>query len=322
MAKTRAYAFLGGKISKVSLEKAAQLRGKPGVVIWADIEEPSKKDFQFLEKRLGFHHLAVEDASNTRQRCKVEEYKDFVFIVLRVFPKGSCEATQLNVFLDGNIIVTVHFQCIESVIEVAKDLEKNPLLLGKGPDFLAYTLIDQCVDDLFPHLDEIEDGVDQFEDTMLKATSPEETQATLKTLFEMKKRNLAVRKIAWPMRDVLTVLARRDYKYVKEENVPYFRDVYDHMLRITDMTEMNREVLSASMEAYLAVISNNLNVVMKKLAAIAGIFAVPMVIGSIYGMNFVNMPELQYDWGYYIALGEMLFASCLMFMYFRMNKWL
>jgi magnesium transporter len=321
MAKVRAYAFRGGKISKVSLENSAKLRAK-GATVWVDIEDPSKKELQFLEKGFGFHHLAVEDASNTKQRCKVEEYKGFVFIVLRVFPKGSCDATQLNFFLDGNILVTAHFKCVEAVDGVAAELLQNPALLGRGPDFLAYKIMDLCVDSLFPHLDEIEDHVDSFEDRLVKASAPEQVEGMLSKLFEMKRRNLAVRKVGWPMRDVLTVLARRDYKYVKEENAVYFRDVYDHMLRITDMTETNRELLSASMEAYLAVISNNLNMVMKKLAALACIFAIPMLVASIYGMNFANMPELKFELGYYIALAEMIVASFLMFLYFRMNKWI
>lgn len=322
MGKTRAYAVEGGKLSKVSLEEAAKLRSRPGIILWADLEDPSKKELQSLEKLFGFHHLAVEDAGNTRQRCKVEEYEGFIFLVLRVFPKGECEATQLNFFLDGNLLVTAHFKCVEAVDEIAGTLEKNPSILERGPDFVTHQIIDLAVDELFPYLDEIEDRIDEFEDKMLKATSPEEIASMLGKLFEMKRRNLAIRKIVWPMRDVLTVLARRDYRYIRPENAVYFRDIYDHMLRITDITETNRELLAASMEAYLAVISNNLNMVMKKLAAIAGIFAVPVLIGSIYGMNFQNMPELTFEWGYYIALGEMLFASALMFIYFRLNKWI
>jgi len=321
MGTVKAYALRAGKLSKVSLQKAVKLRGLPGTALWVDIEDPSKSELHLLEKGFKFHHLAVEDAGNERQRSKVEEYDSFMFIVLRVFQKGECEATQLNLFVDGNLLVTTHFKCIEGIEEVARELERNPAMLSRGPDFLAYQIIDLAVDSIFPHLEEIEDTLEDFETVMLKATSPDEIAGTLGRFFEIKKKNLAIRKIAWPMRDVLTVLARRDYKYVRPENTVYFRDVYDHMLRITDMTEMNREVLSASMEAYLAVISNNLNVVMKKLAAIGGIFAAPLLVAGIYGMN-TKMPIFDMDYGYLIALGEMLLIATLMFLYFRMCKWL
>ncbi len=323
MGKTRAFTFDKGKVSKVSIDEVVRLRGKAGTMTWVDIEDPTRKELQSIGKKFKFHHLAIEDASNTNQRCKVEEYEGFAFIVLHVFPKGECmEQTQLNLFLDGNLLVTAHFKCVEAIDEVAKTVEENPSILERGPDFLAYQIMDLAVDSLFPHLDEVETGIDDFEDRMLKATSPEQITATLGGLFDLKRRNLAIRKIAWPMRDVLTVFSHRDSKYVRPENTVYFRDVYDHMLRITDMTEMNREVLSASMEAYLAVISNNLNVAMKKLAALAGIFAVPMLISSIYGMNFHVMPELDDLYGFYVAVCVMLLGAVLTFAFFRINKWI
>jgi len=322
MVTTKAFLVENGKLTKIPFADAPKARARKGAMLWVDIEDPTKKELQALVKQFGFHHLAVEDSGNMRQRCKVEDYDNFIFIVLRLFPKGEYEATQLNFFLDDNIVITTHFKCVEAVENVACELEKNPALLQRGPDYITYKIIDYAVDGLFPHLEEVESGLDHFEEEMLTATASQEVVGMLSRLFELKRRNLAIRKICWPMRDVLTTLSHMQYRYIRPENAVYFRDVYDHMLRITDITETNRELLSAMMEAYLATISNNLNVIMKKLTAIAGIFAAPVLIAGIYGMNFRNMPELEFEYGYYIALGEMFVASILMFLYFRINKWI
>jgi magnesium transporter len=131
MTTVKAYLVENGKFSKISFSEAARARRRKGANLWVDIEDPTKKELQALVKRFGFHHLAVEDAGNVRQRCKVEEYKDFIFIVLRLFPKGEYEATQLNFFLNGNLLVTTHFKCVEAVESVARELEQNHALLER-----------------------------------------------------------------------------------------------------------------------------------------------------------------------------------------------
>ena len=305
----------------VLLKTAQKLVGKPGVVIWVDVEEQDNETMKKLEKAFKLHHLALEDALNERQRSKIEEYSNFAFIVAKVFQCEDSQQTQLNLFLGSNFIISVHGKEIPGIESTHKEVHANPIAMARGADYVAYMILDSVVDDIFPHLDELEDKTEEVEDAML-SSQPEEINKMLIRLSELKRKNLCIRKIAWPMRDVLTVLARRDYKFVKPEQAPYFRDVYDHMLRIVDITEMNRELLAATMEAYLAVVSNNLNLVMKKMTALAAMFAIPMLIASIYGMNFHNMPELDFPYGYYIALGEMLVCSLLIFVYFRLNKWI
>ncbi len=323
MANVKVLLLEGGtkKPRSVVLKTAQKLAKKPGSVVWVDVQGQDREAMRKVAHAFGLHHLAVEDSLNERQRSKVEEYDNFVFIVSKAFQADCSETTQLCLFLGEKFIVSAHSKEIAGVDRTMEEIEGNPALMSRGADYIAYMLIDGIVDDIFPHLDELEDQTEEVEDAML-ASQQDEVTKMLGRLSELKKKNLCIRKLAWPMRDVLTVLARRDYEYVKPEHAPYFRDVYDHMLRIVDITEMNRELLAATMEAYLALISNNLNLAMKKLTALAAIFAVPVLIAGIYGMNFKVMPELDFPYGYYIALGEMLLTSGLMVVYFKMKKWI
>lgn len=286
---------------------------------WIDFESPTEAEKKALREKFKFHPLSVDDALNENQRAKIEAYDDYVFIVVRALSKNpEAEGEQLNIFLGKNFLVTFNLRSVPSHDLVFERARLNPNILTRGPDFAVYTILDAIVDEFFPLLQKMDSEVDAIEEDIFKNPS----NALLSKLFKLKRRIMLLRRIIWPLRDILNVLARRDFEYVSEKNASYFRDVYDHLIRLTEMTDSVRDLLTASMEGYLSVVSNNLNVIMKKLAAFATILLVPSLIAGIFGMNFLHIPELQSERGFYEALALMFLAVMLLYFYFKRNDWL
>ncbi len=286
--------------------------------IWIDFEEPTERELKLLVDKFGFHPLTYEDVVHGGQRPKIDDYDEYAFIIVRgVGVNGIDAAPQLNIYLDRTFIVTVNKQPIKGLNETLDKARRNPLLLKRGPDFVAYSVLDAIVDEFFPLIQELDDKIDELEDRIF--VRPD--NKILQKLFQLKHRTISIRRVAWPMRDILNILARRDFRFVKAENAVYFRDVYDHLVRITDMTDTLRDILTTSMEGYLSVISNNLNVVVKKLTALTALIMIPALIASVYGMNFVNMPELQWENGYYFSLGLMLVSAVVAYAYLKWRNW-
>jgi len=319
------------RCNKKKLEKNFPLKkvhaySKKGQV-WLDILNPTKEDVKFLEHELKFHHLAIEDVLNERQLAKVDHYDDYHFLVIHALGiadegkhKHGVEVTQLNIFLSKNLIVTVHLKPMTAIEETKKRLKEAPELLQRGADYVAYMVLDQVVDDIFPVLGELEKQIETLEDNIfIKQTAS--GKRLLNQLFVVKKKLLHIRKVVWPQRETLSILASRNMKYIRPENLVYFRDVYDHVIRINSMLENYRELITGTMEGYLSVISNNLGTVMKKLTAISAIIMVPTLIASIYGTNFINVPEYQIEYGYYAALLAMLSSTVLLALYFKQKEW-
>jgi magnesium transporter len=164
----------------------------------------------------------------------------------------------------------------------------------------------------------MDDEVDRLEDEIFKKSDPR----ILPKLFSLKRRVIEIRRVVWPMRDILNILARRDYPYIEEHTAMYFRDVYDHLIRITDMTDTLRELVTGAMEGYLSVVSNNLNFVVKQLTAITIIIMVPTLLASIYGMNVINLPLAKEGRGFWELIGIMIFFTAVSVYYFRKKEWI
>ena len=286
---------------------------------WVDFENPTQEELGLLEKRFGFHRLAVEDVAKGRQRPKIENYKGYDFIVLRTPAKDQASAHQFNVFLSDSYLVTVNLHPVPEEAAAIEKASKNPEILKRGPDAVLYNLLDAFVDAYFPALKELDDQVDRIEDEIISGkASPE----VLHRLLRLKRRAANLRRITWPMRDLASSLARGESNYIGKDNLIYFRDVHDHLVRIVEQVDVTRDMITTTMEAYLSVVSNNLNIVMKKLTAIATILFVPALIAGVYGMNFQNMPELKWEHGYYYALGLMGIVTLALIIYFRKKEWL
>lgn len=314
------FGTMDGKLEKIEdLRKVAPYI-KHGVV-WIDCLKPTKEELSFLEKEFKLHHLALEDSMNENQRAKVERYDEFHYIVIHsITETEKLETTQLNLFVFEKMIVSVHLKHLDFIEEMKKKVVENPYLILKGPDHIAYLLLDASADQLFPMMDKLEETIDRVEESVFRQKAAESGK-TMNTLFNAKKQLLHLRKITWPQMEVLNVLSSGELKYISRENLIYYRDVYDHLIRINSIIETQRELVSGAMEGNLMVQSNNLNKVVKKLTAITAIIMLPSLIVGVYGSNFHFIPELQWEYGFYGMLASALVTTILLAIYFKQRDW-
>lgn len=291
-------------------------------VVWADVSDPTGEDFLELAEEFGFHPLSIEDCRNAHQRPKVEEYPGYYFIVLYeaelVGPEDDLELRELNIFLGPNYLVTVHSRPIRA-IETAKRLWGEWTdRADHGAGLLAYLLIDAIVDDYMPLLDVLSDRMDDLEDSIFGDFKPEAIQ----DIFRIKKQLLFLRRSITPLRDVFNTMLRREQPIFARETHVYFQDVFDHVIRTADTIDNLRDMMGSTMDAYLSVSGNRMNVVMKRLTSVSTILMSVTLIAGVYGMNFTLMPELQWRFGYVFALLSMVGVGLGLYFYLRRVKWL
>lgn len=315
----RALAVHNGAVQIVSSLAELKMDLKSGLKrYWIDIEKPTPEEFEFLEKQLGLHSLVLEDMAHEKQRPKVEPYDEHMYIVLKVFENGHTSQTaQLNLVLGAHYLLTVRYKPVPFLEEVWQRAQKNNNFLSRGPDFTLYSLMDTFVDSLLPLVTQIDAELDSVSEKVFKDSSPE----VMNKLFSIKRRLFNTRKAVVPMRDVLTTLSRHDSPLISKKNSVYFRDVYDHMIRIIETLDNDREATSSAMEGYLTGVSNNLNTIMKKLTAITAIIMVPSLIAGIYGMNFANITDYALG-GASVAFLLMAASVLALGLYFKRREWL
>lgn len=307
------------------IDRLAELIGDPARVLWLDLLSPSEQELETLAGIFRLHPLAVEDASREHQRPKVEEYEHFDFLVFHTVKFSEDDHVlitgELDIFVGANYLITVHAEPAPELAEVEQRWKRSNSQLEKGVGILLYSLLDTIVDRYFPVVDELVDQAEALEARMFAgAGKPRERQLTL-DLLALKKQFLTFRRIATPERDVLNVLTNRDSPFFTEHVAVYFRDVYDHVTRLADTLDLYRDQLSTIMDANLSLVSNELNKVMRTLTAMSIILMFDALLAGIYGMNFENMPELKWQYGYFGLLAFMALASVLLVLFFRRLKW-
>ena len=300
----------------------SELRLEERNVVWADISDPTSRDFEELAEEFGFHHLSIEDCRNEHQRPKVEEYPGYYFIVLYeaelAGPEDRLELRELNIFLGKNYLVTVHSRPIRAIETTRRLWHEWMDRSEQGSGLLAYLLIDAIVDDYLPLLDVMSDRMDDLEDSIFGQFKSE----AIEEIFGVKKKLLYLRRAIAPLRDVFNTLLRREQPIFPREIHIYFQDVFDHLIRVADTIDTLRDMLSSTMEAYLSVAGNRMNQIMKRLTSISTILMSVTLIAGIYGMNFVLMPELRWRFGYVFALLSMVGVSLALYVYLKKVKWL
>ncbi len=335
----RALIYSKGKAREESdlaaIAKAAAVKSN---TVWVDVDAPTPKETEGLAHAFRLHELSIEDARKTNQRPKVEVYPNYAFVVVHSFkvpaiPAGagpdyeigpdetdvvSGKTTQLNFFLGDNWIITHSIDNATTQEVVYEKAKKNPYLLSLGADYLLYAVMDATVDDYFPLFNAITEKLDCLEDEVLG----QPTKATLSEALRMKKLLFTFRKEVQPLRDVAGSLSRREVRFVRDQNAPYYRDTYDHLVRLLDNVEMNRDMVTNVMEAYLSSVSNTLNKSMKRVAAISTILMPPTLLAGIFGMNFHNMPETEFEYGFYVLLAVMAVMMVGTTLYFKKEDWL
>lgn len=297
------------------------LLANPANVVWVDVSDPTGEDFTDLAREFGFHSLAIEDCRHTHQRPKVEEYQGYYFIVLyeaQLNAKCELELRELNIFLGKNYLVSVHSQPIRALATADRLWRGWTDLAERGSGLLAHLLIDAVVDEYLPILDIMSDKIDEIEEQIFGDFQT----AALQEVLRLKKQLIFFRRVVVPLRDVFNTLLRREQPVFSRETTVYFQDVFDHLIRVADMIDALREMLGATMEAYLSVSGYRMNLVMKRLTALSAILMSVTLIAGIYGMNFNFMPELGWRYGYIGALGAMLLVGLALYYYFRRINWL
>jgi len=284
-------------------------------------------EVEILEKLgegFALHPLTVEDILNTDQRPKVEDFGDYIYIVLRMISyddiSGEIVTEQTSLILASNLVISFQegaegdvFDPVRERIRTGKARMRN-----MGADYLAYTLVDAIVDNYFAVLEKLGEDIEFLEDELVTNPTPEILQA----IHDLKREMIFLRKSVWPLREVISALERGESPLIKESTQIYLRDVYDHTIQVIDAVETLRDTLSGMLDIYLSSISNRMNEVMKVLTIIATIFIPLTALAGIYGMNFQYMPELGWRWGYPMVWFTMIVIGALMLVYFRRKKWL
>lgn len=300
----------------------SELRMEEGNIIWADVSDPTSRDFEELAEEFGFHHLSIEDCQNAHQRPKVEEYTGYYFIVLYeaelAGPTDRLELRELNIFLGKNYLVTVHSRPIRAIATAARLWHEWTDRAEQGAGMLAYLLIDGIVDDYLPLLDIISERMDDLEDSIFGEWRAE----VIEDIFSIKKKLLYLRRSITPLRDVFNTMLRREQPIFPRETHVYFQDVFDHLIRVADTIDSLRDMLSSTMDAYLSVSGNRMNKIMKRLTSISTILMSVTLIAGIYGMNFALMPELRWRYGYVYALLSMVAVGIALYVYLKKVKWI
>jgi magnesium transporter len=293
--------------------------------LWVDIDSTDVHQHTLLEKVFAFHPLAIEDTMSPGSRVKLEEYDRYIFVVVsgirfdRKTPDPfDLETFNLYFFLGKNFLVTVHSVESPSCDSTRDRLMRNPDLLGRGAEMTMHSIIDQAVDAYFPIVEALNDQVDNLEERLFEAFD----EKLIHEIFKAKRSAFAFRRHIGPLREVLNVLTNRPSIYIRSETQLYYRDVYDHTIRIMESVDTTRDLLAGVLETYLSQVSNWMNKVMKQLSIVATIALPLIVVGGIYGMNFSQMPLTHHPLGFYWALGSMGAISAIMVWWLRKNRWL
>ena len=276
-----------------------------------------------LGSHFNLHPLLLEDVVNTEQRPKMDDYEDYLFIVLKMLytEKNSrrIQHEQLSLILMPGVVISLQ-EFSEDVFDPVRERIRKGKghIRTKGADYLMYALIDTIVDHYFHLFEEIGEQVEALQEEVITDPRP----ATLHQIQNLKREMIFLRKSVWPLREIISALVRGEYSLVHEDVVLYLRDVYDHTIQVIDTVETYRDMLSGMLDIYLSSVSNKMNEVMKVLTIIATIFIPLTFLAGIYGMNFKYMPELEFRWAYPVLWIVMLAVFGSMLVYFKRKKWL
>ena len=313
----------GEILADVPLERLPALLAEPGTFVWVDLTDPyGEVELSIVRDIFKFHQLAIEDCFESRVQPKVDEYEGYIYLITHGLHSSStaesAEIVELDVFVGPKYIVTHHGRSSRSVAAVTEMVLKSGLPLRRGPMVVLHALLDRQVDGFEAQLDGMEERISQLEDAVFARPST----SHVASLLAVKRSILQLRRWMSKQREVVLRLGRQELKLVKPQEAMLFRDVHDHLVRINDLLENFREMLTSIQEAYLSVTSNRLNEIMKFLTLFTAVLMPLTVIAGIYGMNFEHMPELHERLGYPTVLGAMALVSGGVLLYFRRRGWL
>jgi magnesium transporter len=310
-------------VAAVPIDEIQENLVKDDRFVWMGLFEPEQPLLRQVQRQFHLHDLAIEDAYNAHQRPKIEQYDTSLFVVLRTAQLAPntrrLEFGETHIFVGHNYVVTVRHGSQQSHVGLRARCESTPQLLVQGPSYVLYSLMDFVVDQFLPIVQHYDEQVQEIEEEILDNIVSTESTARI---YRLKRDLLALRRAVAPLVDVCNRLMRFDIPQIPPETRPYFRDVYDHVLRVNETIDAQRELLTTALEAKLSLMSVAQNENTKRLTAWAAMIAVPTMIATIYGMNFEHMPELGWAYGYPASLLVMVIACAALFFGFKRSGWL
>ncbi|MBI4219065.1 MAG: magnesium transporter CorA family protein [Chloroflexi bacterium] len=296
-----------GEIRKdLSEDEISRLAKSRKGVLWVDVPETTEDDGEFLARAFGFHHLAIEDCVDPDiHPPKVDDFGDYLFLVVHGINHAregeSVETTELSIFVGPGYVVSAHNSPLYSVEAVVQRVDADPALLGRGPAFLTYLLIDTLVANILPTVDRLSEVADELDVTALREPDP----SIMEVIRNLKRSAARIQRAMVPQRELIHRLSRHEYALIGPEAGVYLRDTYDSMVSISDLLHVVREGADATISNYMSALGMRQNASVQRLETIAAVFLPLTLLAGVYGMNFDNMPELRWEWGHFVVSGFM-----------------
>ena len=311
----------GKKPAEIPKEEISTYVSRPDCFVWVALKDADPAELEEMKAEFGLHALAVEDARHGHQRPKIEEYGDSLFAVLHVIEAAGDELSvgEVDVFVGRNYVLSVRNRTERGFTEVRARCEREPELLQHGSGYVLYALMDSVVDRYFPVLDALEVELERIEERIFAGTSAREN---IEALYGLKQKLMAMKHAIGPLLEAVSKLYGGRVPQICAGMGEYFRDVYDHLVRLNQTIDSIRDMVITATSVNLSLIALAENETTKRLASYAALVAVPTMVAGIYGMNFEHMPELKWEWGYPFTLGVMFVADAYLWMRFRKSGWL
>jgi magnesium transporter len=311
----------GRKLGDIDPAAISDYLSRPGCFVWVALKDPTQEELARMQAEFKLHELAVEDARHGHQRPKIEEYGDSLFVVMHTVEVAGDElrAGEIDVFVGRNYVLTVRQQTERGFVEVRARAEREPDLLRNGAGYVLYALMDAVVDRYFPVLDAVEMELERVEEQLFSGRTPRQN---IEALYYVKQKLTTLKHATGPLLESSGKLFGGRVPQPCAGLGEYFRDIFDHLVRINQSIDAARETVNTAIQVALAMVSVSDNEVTKRLAAYAALVAVPTMIAGVYGMNFATMPELQWTWGYPFSIAVMAVIDVFLFYKFRKAGWL
>jgi magnesium transporter len=291
--------------------------------LWLDLDSTNRAHVAILEHVCKFHPLTIEDVLNPNSRVKLDEYKDYLFMIIRgvrfyqaTDDPYDLETFNLNFYIGKHFLVTVHGGQSAAVEVVEEKMDRSPELLLRGVDRIAHAVMDAAIDAYFPLLDQIDEFVDSLEQRVFERFE----QGSIRDIFAVKRTVLSLRRHLAPQRDIFNALANRPTPVLSPESQLYFRDIHDHVLRINDSLDTYRDLLSSTLDSYLTQVSNRLGIATKGLSVIATVTLPFVIVSGMWGMNFQHIPMSDHPYGFWILLGVQMAIGLVLLVLLRLLR--
>jgi magnesium transporter len=311
----------GRKLADIDKRDIRSYLQRPGCFVWVALRDATEEELAGMQEEFDLHPLAVEDARHGHQRPKIEEYGDLLFVVVNTVDVVGDELRigEVDIFVGRNYVLSVRQHSEQGFLGVRARVEREPELLKNGSGYVLYALMDAIVDRYFPVLDAVETELESVEHQLFSAKNP---RSNIESLYYVKQKLTTLKHVTGPLLEYSGKLFGGRVPQVCAGLGEYFRDVYDHLMRLNQSIDTSRDTVTTAIQVNLALVQISDNEVTKRLAAYAALVAIPTMIVGIYGMNFEHMPELKWTYGYPISVGLMAVIDAFLFVRFRKAGWL